>query len=59
MQLTSGAATIWFTALTRALGERAAEEPLAGGQLGDPGTEIPLGGGEFGAVEGSIHLIQY
>ncbi|PYT68313.1 MAG: hypothetical protein DMG39_21620 [Acidobacteria bacterium] len=57
MQLAAGAATIWFPALTCSLRERAAEEPLAGGQLRNPGTEIALGGREFGAVEGPVHLV--
>jgi hypothetical protein len=60
MQLASGATAIRLAAGEGTFGEGAAEEPLAGGELGNPGTEVALGSGEFGAVEGVGHfLYQY
>jgi hypothetical protein len=50
MQFAPGAAAIRFAALAGTLRQRAAKEPLPGGQLRDAGTEIALGGGELGAV---------
>src|SRR5208283_3464576 len=50
VQFASGAAAIGFAALARALGQGAAEEPLAGSELSDAGAEAPLGGGELGAA---------
>jgi hypothetical protein len=57
MQLASGATAIRFAASAGTFRERAAEEPLAGGELGNPGTEVALGGREFGAVESVSHFL--
>jgi hypothetical protein len=52
MEFASGATAIRFAAFTRTFRQRAAKEPLTGGQLRNPRTEVALGGGEFGSVQG-------
>src|ERR1035441_8034943 len=59
MLLAVGAMTVGFAALARAIGQRTAEKPLAGGKLGNAGAETALGSGEFGAVEGLSHVLYY
>src|ERR1039458_2074960 len=62
VQLAVGAmaVAVGLAALAGTLGESAAKQPLAGGQLGNAGTEAAFGSGEFGAVEWLGHnLYQY
>src|ERR1035441_9944877 len=62
VQLAVGAmaVAVGLAALAGTLGEGAAKQPLAGGQLGNAGTEAAFGSGEFGAVEWLGHkLYQY
>ena len=54
MEFASGATAIGFAAFARTFRQRAAKEPLTGGQLRNPGTEAALGGGESGSVSGSL-----
>jgi len=59
VQLAVGAmaVAVGLAALAGTLGEGAAKQPLAGGQLGNAGTEAAFGSGEFGAVEGLGHIL--
>src|ERR1700733_13275146 len=57
MPFASDAMTIRLAALARALGERAAQDAFAGGQLGDARTETALGSGKCGATEVAVHVL--
>jgi Na+/glutamate symporter len=57
VQLAVGAMAVGLAALAGTLGEGAAKQPLAGGQLGNAGTEAAFGSREFGAVEGLGHIL--
>src|ERR1035441_1354120 len=59
MGLAAGAMTVGFAALARAIRERTAEKPLAGGELGNAGAETALRSGEFGADERLGHVLYY
>jgi hypothetical protein len=50
---------VGLAALAGTLGEVAAKQPLAGGQLGNAGTESAFGSREFGAVEGRDHILHH
>ena len=52
MQLAVGTMAVGFAALAGAIGQSAAQKPLARGDLSDAGAEVALGRREFGTNDG-------
>ena len=52
-----GTMAIWLATLAGALGERTAQEPLAGSELRNARAETAFGSGEFGTTEGTAHVL--